>query len=131
MNGKERKRFKSMLRIGKLRLYVTWNFRLKNSQARDNERHLYDVVPLKERLWRKQGHKCMMCGKEIRKYGHSQLHHVLPYQRFPQFATDIRNVMLLCNDCHDEIHGNPFLDCKMQTEKAEELGINLKDYYDV
>ena len=34
-NKKREHHFKKMLRIGKLRFYITWNFRLKNSQKRD------------------------------------------------------------------------------------------------
>lgn len=128
---KKQKHFKRMLKIGKLRFYLTWNYRLKNSQIRDNERHLFDIVPIKEKLWGStQGH-CMMCGKEIGKFCHSQVHHILPYSRFPHLATNESNVVLLCRTCHKAIHTNPFLDSKLQTEKAKEFGINLKDYYEV
>ena len=40
------KHFKWMVRIGKLRFYITYNFRLKNSQIRDNEKKLFDIVPI-------------------------------------------------------------------------------------
>lgn len=128
---KRKKHFKRMLRIGKLRFYVTWNYRLKNSQARDQERNHNGIVRLKEKLWRKHDGHCQICGKKIDKFGHSQLHHVLSWWRFPQFETDERNLMLLCRDCHSHIHREPFLETRMITEKANELGIDLKEYYEI
>lgn len=128
---KRKKHFKRMLRIGKLRFYVTWDFRLKNSQSRDQERNHNGIVRLKEKLWMKHDGHCQICGKKIDKFGHSQLHHVLSWWRFPLFETDERNLMLLCRDCHSHIHREPFLETRMIKAKADELGINLKDYYDV
>ena len=123
------KPFKWMVRIGKLRFYITYNFRLKNSQIRDNEKKLFDIVPIKEKLWEKEQGHCMMCRKTISKIHHSQIHHVLPYARFPEFATNKENLLLLCRDCHKEIHTNPFLDCNLQQNTARKLGVKLKDYY--
>lgn len=123
------KPFKWMVRIGKLRFYITYNFRLKNSQIRDNEKKLFDLVPIKEKLWEKEQGHCMMCRKTISKFHHSQIHHVLPYARFPEFATNKENLLLLCRDCHKEIHTNPFLDCNLQQNTARKLGVKLKDYY--
>ena len=123
------KPFKWMVRIGKLRLYITYNFRLKNSQIRDNDKKLFDIVPIKEKLWEKEQGHCMMCRKTISKFHHSQIHHVLPYARFPEFATNKENLLLLCRDCHKEIHTNPFLDCNLQQNTARKLGVKLKDYY--
>ena len=129
VGDKKKKHFKRMLRIGKLRFYITWNFRLKNTQIRDNEKKLFDIVPIKEKLWEREQGCCMMCGKQIGKFCNSQIHHVLPYARFPEFATNKENLLLLCRDCHKEIHTNPFLDCNLQQNTARKLGVKLKDYY--
>lgn len=123
------KHFKWMVRIGKLRFYITYNFRLKNSQIRDNEKKLFDIMPIKEKLWEKEQGHCMMCRKTISKFHHSQIHHVLPYAKFPEFAMNKENLLLLCRDCHKEIHMNPFLDCNLQQNTARKLGVKLKDYY--
>ena len=79
--------------------------------------------------WRAIGDPCHICGKPI-DYKYSQLHHVLPYSRMGQFATDERNVLLLCHDCHQEIHSNPLKQVEMMQKKADELGVDLKDFYD-
>ena len=128
---KKQKHFKRMLKIGKLRFYLTWNYRLKNSQQRDQTRNHNGIVKTKEILWKKHDGRCQICGKKIDKYGHSQVHHVLSWWRFPEYETDERNLLLLCRDCHSHIHKEPFLECKMIDDKCKELGINLKEYYDV
>lgn len=128
---KKQKHFKRMLKIGKLRFYLTWNYRLKNSQQRDQTRNHNGIVKTKEMLWKKYDGRCQICGKKIDKFGHSQVHHVLSWWRFPEYETDERNLLLLCRDCHSHIHKEPFLECKMIDDKCKEFGINLKEYYDV
>lgn len=125
----KQRHFKKMLKIGKLRFYVTWDFRLKNSQTRDSNIAHWKSYKVKERLFKLRDHKCEMCGKEFNKMRCAQVHHVLPWWRFPQFETDKRNLMLLCRDCHNTIHKDCFLESMLITAKAKELGINLKDYY--
>ena len=127
----KQRHFKKMLKIGKLRFYVTWDFRLKNSQTRDRKTDHWKAYKIKERIYKLRDHKCEMCGKEFKRMSCAQVHHVLPWWRFRQFEFDDRNLLLVCNDCHKEINNNPFLDCTLQEAKAKELGVNLKDYYEV
>lgn len=127
----KQKHFKKMWKLGGWRLYLTHNFRLKNSQSRDQERNHNNIMGVKHKLWKENDGYCQMCGKKINKFGSSQVHHVLSWWRFPQFETDKRNLMLLCRDCHNTIHKDCFLESRLITAKAKELGINLKDYYNV
>lgn len=62
---------------------------------------------------------------------HLNIHHVLPYGRFPQFANDPRNMIAVCPKCHKEIHDNPFLMCEMIKAKAEELNVDYKEKYEL
>ena len=128
---KKGKHFKRMLRIGKLRLYLTWDYRLRNSQQRDQERNHNGIVKVKETLWHKHEGHCQMCGKKIDRYGSSQVHHIINWFRAPQFETDERNLMLVCRDCHKRIHTEPFLECHLIEDKCKELGVEIKDYYEV
>lgn len=84
---------------------------------------------MKHERYDKSGGCCDMCGKHF-DYRKLQLHHILPYSRMSQFATEERNMLLLCHDCHREIHSNPFRQVEMMTKKAKELGVDLKDFYD-
>lgn len=84
---------------------------------------------LKRTAYSRTDGRCEICGKSI-DYKYSQLHHILPYSRMGQFATDERNVLLLCHECHQEIHSNPLKQVEMMQKKADELGVDLKDFYD-
>lgn len=123
-----KKYFKKMLKIGKWRLYLTYDCKLKIGQQRDQKRG-GEIPLIKSKLWKQNKGKCEMCGCKIGSYRLSQIHHVLPYSMFKQFENEERNMILLCPKCHKYIHKNVFLDCKMQTEKAKELGVNLEEYY--
>ena len=68
---------------------------------------------------------CEMCG-----YGLGlTAHHVLPISLFPQYASDLNNVKVLCDDCHNKVHKDPFLDSRMQLATARLIGANLRDVY--
>lgn len=129
---KQKKHFKKMWKFGGWRLYLTHNFRLKNTSKREGDyRNYKEIYRAKSALWEKHKHHCQVCGKKIDRFCHSQVHHILAWWRFPQFEADERNLLLCCNDCHKSIHKDPFTEIKLITEKAKELDINLKDYYNV
>ena len=82
----------------------------------------------KHELYKKVEGRCEVCGKEV-KYRNMQMHHVLPYGRFPDLSLDPRNIMLVCCDCHKEIHQDPYRNIQLMEEKAKELNIELNDRY--
>ena len=59
-----------------------------------------------------------------------ELHHILPWARFPEWRASSKNMILLCHRCHKEIHCNPWKNIEMMKAKADELGIDLKERYD-
>lgn len=68
---------------------------------------------------------CEMCG-----YGLGlTAHHVLPISLFPQYASDLNNVKVLCDACHCKVHKDPFLDSRMQLATARLIGANLREVY--
>lgn len=78
-------------------------------------------------IYERSGWKCEICGADIHRGG--EIHHVLPYGRFPELARDERNMMCVCGSCHKEIHNNPYYNIRLQEEKALEYNINLKESY--
>jgi len=44
--------------------------------------------------------KCEGCGSN----NYLHVHHILPRSSNPELAMDIENLMVLCEDCHKEIH---------------------------
>lgn len=125
----KKKHFKKMWKIGGWRLYLTHNFRLKNSQSRDQERNHNGIVDAKRIKWINTDGHCEICGKKLDRFNKAQIHHVLPWWRFPKYETDQRNLMLLCPECHRSIHLNPFKECSMIKKKCREFGLNYRDFY--
>ena len=111
-------------------IYIS-NRRMKPRQRRDRnhtKRERRDEWKVwKLPIYERSGWKCEICGEDIHRGG--QIHHVLPYGRFPELARDERNMMCLCNDCHREVHNNPYYNIRLQEEKALEYNINLKELY--
>jgi hypothetical protein len=64
-------------------------------------------------------------------YKEMELHHILPFARFPELGQSIRNGIMLCHRCHKEIHCNPYLNIKLMEAKAKEFGIDLNERYDI
>ena len=123
-----RKTFKKLFKFGNLRIYITWNLRLKARNKRDDIFGCLKTPLLRRKLWLRAQGKCERCGKDI-DYNVCELHHVLPLGRFKEFADDINNMQCLCHDCHKDIHCNPFLEAKLIRERCNELGLNIEDYY--
>lgn len=84
----------------------------------------------KRSVFEKQHHRCPECGKEFQRYKDMEAHHALPWARFPELRQKAENLVLLCHDCHKEVHCNPWKNIKMMQDKAQELGIDLKQRYD-
>lgn len=125
-----RKTFKKLFKFGNLRIYITWNLRLKARNKRDDIFGCLKTPRLRHKLWERAQGKCERCGKDI-DYKVFESHHVLPLGRFKEFADDINNMQCLCHDCHKEIHCDPYKEIRQMEQKAKELGINLKEYYDL
>ena len=126
-----RKRNRPKMWAMKWKLWGLWfcvsNCRIKKRGSRPEDLDLKKQNRM--RLYEQQGHRCAMCGREF-EYRQLQLHHILPWRVFLEYRYDLRNMVEVCNDCHNSIHKNPYKNLAMQEEKAKELGINLSDYYD-
>jgi hypothetical protein len=86
-------------------------------------------VENEHKLYERQGGRCQHCGQPF-DYDAMELHHVLPLSRFPELGQSIRNGIVLCHNCHKEVHCNPWRNIELMKAKAEELGIDLKERYD-
>lgn len=119
------------IRLFGLNFYVS-NCRMKKRRRRDylDSRYRWIFEELKEKLYTRQDGKCPHCGMEFEKH-EMEMHHILPVGRFPELQMSIRNTMLLCHQCHQEVHMNPFKNIKMMEQKAVEMQIDLHDRYDI
>ena len=129
INGEpKRKTWKRSMKLGNL--FITFsNCRVKK-RGDNRDRHVYGEHPhdIKRELHKMNDGKCPICGQPF-EWDEMELHHVLPWCRFPELRGDLRNIMLLCPNCHKEIHCDPFKNIRMMKEKADELGVNLEDRY--
>ena len=72
-----------------------------------------------------------MCA-ECRRYGkHTQgnhVHHILPREQFPQYQYDPRNLITLCDACHDRMH---YRSDRTLTDKGKELARRIIRKYNI
>jgi hypothetical protein len=127
-----RKAWKHGIRIMGIYFYVS-NVSLKKRGRRDlsynTAHHAENIIKNKQKLYERQEHRCPLCGEEFT-YKEMELHHILPWARFPELKQSIRNSVMLCRHCHKEVHCNPWRNIQMMQEKAQELGLNLKERYE-
>ena len=123
--------FKKTWRL--LGLYFTIsNCQVKKRHCCGYTRGYYEkdaMYKAKRRLFDAEQGLCPHCGRPM-EFGKAQTHHVLPYARFEELVLNERNTIVLCHDCHKEIHCNPWLNIRLMEQKAAELGIDLKERYD-
>ena len=113
--------------------FAVSNGRLKKRPYRDT-RFLKgnvqrDMCEIKGRIYKRNKGCCPHCHQPMEIKG-MELHHILPWGRFPEYRMKADNLELLCHKCHKEIHVNPFLNIQMMKAKAAQYGIDLKDRYD-
>lgn len=115
-----------------------WNFYLYFSNCLMKKRGIRDygfelkhkeLIKKKESIYKQQGKICPIC-KQPFEFEKMEAHHYLPISRFPELGGVKSNMIILCHQCHKEIHCNPYLNIAMMEAKAKELNINIRDYYD-
>ena len=130
LNAKWRKNWSRKFRLFGLYFYIS-TCRMKKRPKRDilYTNNIQDrCVRNKHTLYERQEGKCPYCGRSF-EYERMELHHILPLSRFPELGTSIRNGIMLCHDCHKEIHCNPWRNIRIMEQKAAELGIDLGERY--
>ena len=129
-----KKQWKKSIRIFH-RWFITFsNCRVKkrydSSNHTCNKKLNENIKGIKIKHYYKVHHgRCPMCGEE-HTFREMEMHHVLPWARFPEVRSMEKNMLMLCHRCHKEVHMNPWLNIRLMKVKAAELGIDLKDRYD-
>ena len=79
------------------------------------------MTPLRKRSnWR-----CELCSKKRKLV----VHHILPYRDYPEYELNLDNLLYVCNDCHNEIHNNPWLSAPLMREAGKTFGIDVEKVY--
>lgn len=117
------------------RFYVTFsNCRVKKRPTScDHEcsqKLIDNMREIKSYRYKQQKGICPECSRSF-DIKEMELHHVLPWSRFPELRAKKANMALLCHQCHKEIHCNPWRNILMMRAKAEELRIDLNEKYEI
>jgi 5-methylcytosine-specific restriction endonuclease McrA len=75
---------------------------------RQRQRGRYDYAwdKLSKRL-RRQRPLCEVCKEQGRVTPSSEVHHKVSPEDAPDRMYDVTNLLVICHDCHEEIHGCP------------------------
>ena len=108
------------------------NCRMKKRSIRDDGARLKskELHKKKVSLYEQQGQICPICKQQF-EVEKMEVHHILPIARFPEMGGVKSNMLVLCHNCHKEIHCNPYRNIELMEAKAKELNINLKEIYEV
>ena len=109
------------------------NRRLKIRPVNDDrcrnpkDEHIFKKI--KHTVYDEQGGVCPMCQQHF-VYKDMECHHILPWGRAKDLRLDKRNTMMVCHKCHKEIHCNPYKNIALQEKLADEIGLDLRAFYD-
>ena len=127
-----RKNWKRMWRLWP-GMYLTLSscrtkLRLTPSNHADKQHEVMKLAKMRRDMYEAQQGVCPHCGKQF-DFKWMEMHHVLPWARFNELRYKRENMLLLCHDCHKDIHCDPYLNIRLMESKAKELGINLNEKY--
>lgn len=60
---------------------------------------------LRRQVLEEQHHECQLCRAEGKMVPADTVHHVKEVKEHPELALDKNNLMCLCRECHEKIHG--------------------------
>ena len=128
----KRRTWKKTIRIARGWFYITFsNCRVKKRDTCGYDRSgnlVNNLRDIKGKLYERCQGVCPHCGQHYDMHW-MEIHHVLPWARFPELRGTKRNMLLLCHHCHKEVHINPWLNIRLMRAKAQELGIDLTERY--
>ena len=130
----QRKNWKKMWRLFP-RFYITFSscrtkLRTPAGNHANKQHEAMKLTKMRHTMYDEQQGICPHCGKYF-DFAWMEMHHVLPWSRFGNLRYKRENMLLLCHDCHKEIHIDPYLNIRLMEAKSKELGIDLKDKFHV
>lgn len=84
---------------------------------------------IKKELFNKQPYGCAICGYMGDTTNQLCAHHYKPHALFPKFRYTLANLVLLCRNCHDELHKTLGYNCTSIPMQIEYIN-NTKTYHD-
>lgn len=59
---------------------------------------------LRARILRRDGYMCQECKRYGRAVEGDHVHHIFPYEFYPEYAYKSWNLITLCQRCHNKMH---------------------------
>lgn len=67
----------------------------------------YDTSRWKKKrdsILRRDAYTCQLCKRYGKMTGAHHVHHIFPYENYPQYAFENWNLISLCQNCHNRMH---------------------------
>ncbi|MDT1933929.1 HNH endonuclease signature motif containing protein [Staphylococcus aureus] len=63
---------------------------------------------LRMKAYLRDNRECQHCKREGKAVKGQNVHHIKPIDQRPDLALDINNLITLCIDCHNKVHGRVY-----------------------
>ncbi|SUK02787.1 HNH endonuclease [Staphylococcus aureus] len=63
---------------------------------------------LRMKAYLRDNRECQHCKREDKVVKGQNVHHIKPIDQRPDLALDINNLITLCIDCHNKVHGRVY-----------------------
>ena len=123
----KRKTWKRSFRLGGL--YISFsNIKMRKCCDQRVFQDKHKMKDIKRAIYNEHEGCCPICGQHY-EFDQMEAHHILPWNKFPEFRECRENIDVYCVKCHKELHNNPWRMIEKIKAKAQELGINLEERY--
>lgn len=78
---------------------------------------------VRDGVLRRDGYTCQLCKRYGRMVGARHVHHIYPFESYPQYALKRWNLISLCQNCHNRMHDR---DTHQLTEEGKRLQRKVK-----
>jgi len=73
---------------------------------------------VRDAVLRRDGYSCQLCKRYGRMVGARHVHHIYPFEDYPEYALKRWNLISLCQQCHNRMHDR---DTHQLTEEGKRL----------
>lgn len=78
----------------------------------------------RDSILRRDGYTCQLCKRYGKMTGARHVHHIFPWEFYPELTYESWNLISLCQNCHNRMHDR---DTHELTEEGKRLQRRVKD----
>lgn len=72
---------------------------------------------MRKSILRRDEYKCRWCKRYGKNTEASHVHHILPYEYYPEYSMERWNLISLCQSCHNKMHDRDTHELSAEGEK--------------